>query len=96
MNINNTNSIQSIYPKLSINNTSDESSFGKILKDSIEKLDIIQKKSDNSINDLINNKDIELHEVMLNMEEAKTSLKLAIEIRNKLLESYSEINKIQV
>ncbi|MDH5228498.1 MAG: flagellar hook-basal body complex protein FliE [Gammaproteobacteria bacterium] len=37
-----------------------------------------------------------LHHVMLSLEKAKTELQLAIQVRNKLLEGYQEIMRMQV
>lgn len=37
-----------------------------------------------------------LHEVMMRMEEAKLSFQLLVQVRNKLLESYQEVMRMQV
>nr|WP_246283145.1 flagellar hook-basal body complex protein FliE [Marinifaba aquimaris] len=41
-------------------------------------------------------KEVSTHEVMLTMTEAKLSLQLAVEVRNKLLESYQEVMRMQL
>lgn len=38
----------------------------------------------------------ELHEVTVAMEQAKLSLQLAVQVRNKLVEAYQEIARMQV
>ena len=37
-----------------------------------------------------------LHQVMLSMEEAKLSFQLLVQVRNKLLEAYQDILRMQV
>ena len=37
-----------------------------------------------------------LHQVMVSLEEAKLSFQLLVQVRNKLLEAYSEILRMQV
>lgn len=37
-----------------------------------------------------------LHEVMLELEMARTAFQLTVEVRNKLIESYQEIMRMQV
>ena len=39
---------------------------------------------------------VELHDVMIAMEEADLSLRLALQVRNKLVEAYQEIQRMQV
>ena len=44
----------------------------------------------------INGEDIDIHQVMLASEEAKMSIELAVQIRNKIVEAYQEISKMQL
>ena len=90
-NINNNN----IYTN-SIGKKEEEISFETIVKNQIDKLNETQNKSNDSINSLLKGEDIELHQVMLTMEEAKISLQLAVEIRNKVVDAYNEISRMQV
>ncbi|MGL4452570.1 MAG: flagellar hook-basal body complex protein FliE [Sarcina sp.] len=71
-------------------------SFSEILK---EKLDIVndkQIKADIATQKMIQGEDIAIHEVMLAGEEAKISLQLAMQVRNKLVEAFQEINRTQI
>ncbi|MGL5574117.1 MAG: flagellar hook-basal body complex protein FliE [Sarcina sp.] len=71
-------------------------SFSEILK---EKLDIVNDKqieADIATQKMIQGEDIAIHEVMLAGEEAKISLQLAMQVRNKLVEAFQEINRTQI
>ena len=37
-----------------------------------------------------------LHELMITLEEAKIALSLAVEVRNKILDAYQEILRMQI
>jgi flagellar hook-basal body complex protein FliE len=45
---------------------------------------------------LMSGQGVSLHQAMIAMEEANVSLQLMIEVRNKLLESYQELMRMQV
>lgn len=70
--------------------------FAKILEDSIMKFDNYQKASENSMVSFIKGDENEIHNVMIAMQEAKLSMQTAIEIRNKLIDAYQEISRIQI
>lgn len=38
----------------------------------------------------------DIHNVMLNAEEAKMSMELAVQVRNKLVEAYQELSRMQL
>jgi flagellar hook-basal body complex protein FliE len=65
--------------------------FKELIEDTIEK----QKESQQLTEDFINGKDVELHEVMIASEKAKTSLELLMEIRNKSIDMYRELMRMQ-
>lgn len=38
----------------------------------------------------------DIHNVMLSTEEAKMSLELAVQVRNKIVDAYQELNRMQL
>ncbi|WP_017415632.1 flagellar hook-basal body complex protein FliE [Clostridium tunisiense] len=70
-------------------------SFGQVLKSELQKVNDKQIVSDNTIEGYIKGEK-DVHEVMVAGEEAKLSLELAIQIRNKLINVYEEFNRMQV
>ncbi len=39
---------------------------------------------------------VDLHQVMLQMEESFVNLNLALQVRNKIIEAYQEIQRMQI
>lgn len=71
-------------------------SFGKVVEKSLANLNEMQLKANDSVNQLASGEPVELHDVLIAMEEAAISLQLAMQVRNKLLDAYQEISRIQV
>lgn len=80
----------------SSNNVSAGNSFSKVIGDMINKVDDSQVSADNKIQGLIKGENVSMHEVMLSMQESQLSMQLLIEMRNKLVEAYQEINRVQL
>jgi len=72
-----------------------DASFSEVLKNQLDKVNDKQITSENSIEGYIKG-DVDIHQVMVASEEAKLSLELAIQIRNKLISAYEEFNRMQV
>ncbi len=71
-------------------------SFAERLKDAIETVVDTQQQADRealrvAAGDLSN-----LHQAAIAMEEAKMTLQLAVQVRNKIVEAYQEISRMQV
>lgn len=62
----------------------------------ISSVDSQIKTSDSLAARYIQGEDIAVHDLMISMGKAKTELQLLVEVRNKLLEAYQEISKIQL
>lgn len=77
-------------------NSNTKESFSKILESAINKINDYQKIADNSVVSFIKGNENEIHNVMIAMEEAKLTMQAAIEIRNKLVESYQELSRVQI
>lgn len=70
--------------------------FSSILKDKLNEVNDKQVSADNMTNQFITGDDVDVHQVMLSTQEAQMSLQLAVQIRNKIVESYQELNRMQV
>lgn len=70
--------------------------FGKMFNQAVEKINQRQIKADQSINDYLLGKEIDLHTVMIAVGEAQMSLELAVQIRNKMVEAYQEVSRMQI
>jgi len=70
--------------------------FSDSLKSMIQQVDDLQKASGEQIKSFISGEQGNLHEVMASAEEARLSFQLMMEVRNKLLESYHELIRMQV
>ncbi|KEI97115.1 flagellar hook-basal body protein FliE [Clostridium botulinum A2B7 92] len=71
-------------------------SFSEILKDKLDGVNAKQVKANNSTEAFIKGDEIDIHNVMLNAEEAKMSMELAVQVRNKLVEAYQELSRMQL
>jgi|JI10StandDraft_1071094.scaffolds.fasta_scaffold1198442_2 flagellar hook-basal body complex protein FliE len=76
--------------------TSEAPSFGEMLDDLVKNTDDMQKKADGEVHALISGKKDNVHEVMVAMSKADTSFKMMLEVRNKLLDAYTEVMRMQV
>lgn len=93
-------STNSILNNLNISNTTEEktngTSFSNVLSDAISKVNDSEVNANNKIESLIKGEDVEMHEVMLAIQESVLSLQALIEVRNKTVEAYQEISKLQL
>jgi len=68
--------------------------FGNVFTDLIKQVNEDQTTSNQALNDFVTGNGVELHEVMIAGEKAKTSLDLLVEIRNKTIDMYRELNRM--
>jgi len=89
-------SLQSFSPEKTEKPNGKKGSFGEVLKGSIREVNQLQGKADTSINQLIAGESKNLHETMIAMEKADISFRLMLEVRNKIIDAYHEIMRMQV
>jgi flagellar hook-basal body complex protein FliE len=73
-----------------------ETSFKDTLQGFLEEVNSLQQNADETTRRLLSGDLENLHQVMLAMEEANTSFQLMMEMRNKILEAYREVMRMQV
>ncbi len=70
--------------------------FSESLKESLNEVNQLKKIAKESITDLATGKDQVLHQTMIAVEKADVSFKLMMQVRNKILSAYEEINRMQL
>jgi flagellar hook-basal body complex protein FliE len=71
-------------------------SFKDFLMDKLKEVDDSQKKALAAIEALAKGEDVDISDVALSISKADTNFKLLLRIRNKVLEAYQEIMRMQI
>ena len=83
-------------PVETTNPSTDASGFGKALTNAIDGLNQVQNDADTKSVQLASGDPIDLHEVMLARETASLDFQLVLQVRNKLVEAYQDVMRMQV
>ena len=73
-----------------------DNSFATMLHDAVQEVSTKQAAATDAVNGLLTGQNVSLHQAMIAMEEASVSFQLMIEVRNKLLDGYQEIMRMQI
>ena len=73
-----------------------DKSFADTLKDAVNSVNDLQKTADHSAQELATGRTDNVADVMINAEKAEIALKLMIQVRNKIIDAYQDIMKMQV
>jgi|SRR5581483_8164642 len=76
--------------------SSGEPTFGQVLKDSIAQVNTLQHEADQAIESLATGGTTTLHDTMLAVQKAELSFRLMMQVRNKIVEAYQEVLRMQV
>jgi flagellar hook-basal body complex protein FliE len=71
-------------------------SFGNVLSQFVHEVNGKQVAAGDAVQGLIGGQNVSLHQAMIAMEEASVSFQLMVEVRNKLLDSYQELMRMQI
>jgi flagellar hook-basal body complex protein FliE len=71
-------------------------SFGGMLKSHLAEVNHLQKEADTSIQQLASGQNKDIHNTMVDMEKAGVAFQLTMQVRNKVLEAYQEVMRMQV
>ena len=76
--------------------TTEGKTFSETLKESISEVNQLQKEAETAIQDLATGKTNDIHNTMIAIEKADISFKMMMKVRNKILDAYQEIMRMQV
>jgi flagellar hook-basal body complex protein FliE len=71
-------------------------SFQNVLGNFVNEVSDKQAAAGDAVNGLLSGKNVSLHQAVISMEEASVSFQMMVEVRNKLLDSYQELMRMQV
>ena len=75
--------------------TPDGRTFSDVLRDFVQQADQAQHQAEDAIGAVQRGDVDNLHRVMLAQSQAQLSLKLAVEVRNKLVDAYKDVMRTQ-
>jgi flagellar hook-basal body complex protein FliE len=71
-------------------------SFSDFLGQMVQDVNAKQANAAGAVEGVLSGQNVPLHQAMIAMEEASVSFQLMVEVRNKLLESYQELMRMQI
>jgi flagellar hook-basal body complex protein FliE len=80
---------------LNSSTTAPDTAFDTVL-DSLDRLNTQMQANDQSIQQLALGGTDNLHQVMMSLERTRLAFELALQVRNKALEAYQELMRMQV
>lgn len=73
-----------------------KASFAEQLQKAVEQVDRLQTVREEAVESMVTGRTTEVHDVMIAAKESQLAFELLLEVRNKLLEAYQEIIRMQV
>jgi flagellar hook-basal body complex protein FliE len=92
-------SVPSLAPKEMLQSDGTEKageSFGSFLSKSFNDVNALMNTADVKANEMAVGKAESLHDAMIGFEKAETAFKLLVQVRNKAIDAYHEIMRMQV
>jgi flagellar hook-basal body complex protein FliE len=82
--------------KQQTNKTKPDVKFTDTLSEFVGDVNSLQLESKEKSEAFIKGEPVDIHDVMISSQKAKTSFELLMELRNKALELYKEVSRMQV
>ncbi|WP_022851949.1 flagellar hook-basal body complex protein FliE [Limisalsivibrio acetivorans] len=70
--------------------------FSDLLKNALQDVNSAQVEADEAVQSVLNGETNDIHSTMIALQKADVSLKLMLEVRNKILEAYQEVMRTQL
>lgn len=92
--------VRKLYDTSSFKMLKDEApgstSFADFLKDALKNLNDLQVEADSAAKSFLSGEVSDIHKTMIVLEKANLNLRLAMQIRNKIIQAYEEITRMQI
>ncbi|MBN4067668.1 MAG: flagellar hook-basal body complex protein FliE [Alkaliphilus sp.] len=71
-------------------------SFADLFAEAISNANALEKKGELLAEDLATGKLDNIHEIMINTQKSEIAMQLVLQVRNKVLDAYREISRMQI
>jgi flagellar hook-basal body complex protein FliE len=78
-----------------VGNDSEGISFGDVLKNAVQGVNQLNQSATAQVNNLVQGGSGDVNSVMIAVEKADVSFQLMMQVRNKIVSAYQEIEKMQ-
>jgi len=72
-----------------------ENSFGQQLENAVSDIDQQQQEAEYKVSAMLAGKGIDVHDAMVAVQKADLSFQLMLQVRNKVVQAYQEIERMQ-
>ncbi|GAA4456637.1 hypothetical protein GCM10023156_32350 [Novipirellula rosea] len=76
--------------------TSGVDSFAKLLSNQVNNVNSMQNNADGMVHSLLTGGDVNEAEVLTAVQKADLAFRMLLQVRNKLMEAYREVQQIQI
>lgn len=76
--------------------TSTGADFSAMLKDALKDVNDAQLQADDAVQKVLNGETKDIHSTMIALQKADVSLKMMLEVRNKMMDAYQEIMRTSI
>lgn len=70
--------------------------FGEMLKEAVQKVEGYQKAADASVEKFLKGEEEDLHRVAMVTQQAEVAFEMFLQVKNKVLQAYQEVMRMQV
>jgi flagellar hook-basal body complex protein FliE len=79
----------------SMGGSNDNGGFGDVLKNAISQVSTLQGGAEQQVNSLMQGGNADMSKVMISVEKADVAFQLMMQVRNKIVSAYQDIEKMQ-
>ncbi len=79
-----------------LNAAAPQQPFKNVLMDALQHVNQMQHEADQAVQQLITGEDVNPAEVLTSLQKADMSFRLMLQVRNKLVQAFQEVNNIRI
>ncbi len=87
--------VTSIFGPVSSSPAGDGAGFGNVLKNALNQVSGMQANASDQVNAVMSGGSADMSKVMISVEKADVAFQLMMQVRNKIVSAYQDIEKMQ-